>query len=47
MGDNFNIEDNEEIIDEILPIEIDSQLDTESTIEVVDWNGNSIYNDGF
>lgn len=47
MDNNFNIEDNEDIIDEILPIEIDSQLDTESTIEVVDWNGNSIYNDGF
>lgn len=47
MNDRFNIEDNQDIIDEILPIGIDSQLDTESTIEIVDWNGNVIYNDGF
>lgn len=47
MDDNFNIEDMRDIIDEILPIEIDSQLDTESTIEIVDWNNNYIYNDGF
>ena len=47
MDNNFNIEDIEDIIDEILPIEIDSQLDTESTIEIVDWNGNYICNDNF